>query len=125
MRRPPHALRRSASPLRAALAGLLALALGAGCSAPYRAPKTLAGIGTALLVTGGAVWVVGDRRDRPALATGGMVAAGVGLAAAIAAGGWLATALACRSDPDCPQGEECREIPALPGTEPYKQCMRR
>jgi hypothetical protein len=43
----------------------------------------------------------------------------------IGAAGWLAGSVACEEDPDCPRGEECKDIPALPGRVPYKQCMRR
>ncbi len=98
---------------------------GAACARPFRGPKTLGAIGTALLVAGGTTWVVGERSDRDAMITSGVIGTAVGIVAVIAAGGFLAASAACRADPDCPEGEECREIPAPPGRILYKQCMRR
>ena len=49
----------------------------------------------------------------------------VGVAAIVAAGGWMAVQVACNVDPDCDEEEQCREIPAPPGGVPYKQCMAR
>ena len=49
----------------------------------------------------------------------------VGIAAMVAAGGWIAAQVSCQADPDCEGSEECREIPAPPGGIPYKQCMPR
>jgi hypothetical protein len=108
---------------RAAL--VLSISLGAGCAHPYPGPKTLAAVGTALLVVGGTSWVVGERTNRSAFIGPGVVTSMIGAVAVIGAGGWLAASIGCRVDPDCPEGEECKEIPAAPGAVPYKQCIRR
>jgi hypothetical protein len=79
---------------------------------PYAGPKTLAALGSTLLIGGGAAWSVGERTNRPALITPGFVALAIGTAAIIGAGGWLAGSIGCRADPDCPEGEECKEVPA-------------
>lgn len=97
----------------------------AACARPYRGPKTLAAIGSTLLVGGSGLWVAGDRGDSRGLARAGVVTAAIGAAAVIAAGGWMATTAACDADPDCPEDEACREIPAPPGRDPYKQCTKR
>ncbi len=114
-------------PMRAlAAAALLVTCLSAGgCARPYRGPKTLAGIGASVLVGSATLWAVGDRLDRRLPARAGLVGAVVGAGLAAAAGGWLAASAGCHADPDCPEGEFCREIPAPPGREPYKQCMPR
>lgn len=104
-----------------ALAGLLA----PGCARPYAGPKTLAALGTGLLVVGGAAWIAGEGAERRELALPGMVVTGIGAAAVVGAGVWLARSAACQADADCPAGEECREVPAPPGGIPYRQCMRR
>jgi hypothetical protein len=109
---------------RLSLVLLASLSLGA-CARPYKGPKTLGAVGAVLLGGGAAMWAVGDRQDRRTLATAGVATALAGAAAALAAGGWLAASAACIADPDCPEGEACKEIPAPPGREPYKQCMRR
>lgn len=109
-----------------ALWGVVLLAyVFAGCARPYKGPKTLGAIGAGLLVGGGATWIAGERGDRRPLVLTGFVATVLGVAAVVSAGGWMATAVACRYDPDCPEGEECREVPAPPGGVPYKQCVRR
>src|SRR5947199_360731 len=59
------------------------------------------------------------------LSHGGFITAAVGLAAIVAAGGWMAAAVACNADPDCAETETCREVPAPPGGVPYKQCVPR
>lgn len=110
---------------RAAIALALVGCLASGCAHPYAGPKTLAAVGAALLVGGGTTWVVGERRDQNGTANLGLVTTVIGVGAAIGAAGWLAASVACDEDPDCPRGEECKEIPALPGRVPYKQCMRR
>ena len=111
---------------RALLALLLtSLLLAGGCARPYRGPKTLAAIGAGVLVSSAVVWAVGDRRNQRTAARAGLVGAMVGAGLAAAAGGWLAAAAGCSADPDCPEEEACREIPAPPGREPYKQCMPR
>jgi hypothetical protein len=116
-------------PPQVALATLLALALasplGAGCARPYKGPKALAGIGAGLLATSATLWAIGERRDRDTLTRVGAAGSAAGAVAALAAGGWLAFAAACKADPDCPDDEVCREIPAPPGREPYRQCTRR
>ena len=120
----PHE-HRLPSLTRAALAVALAVCLAGGCARSYTGPKTLAAIGAALLVGGGTTWVVGARRDQDRTANVGIITTAVGAAAVIGAAGWYAASSACEEDPDCPRGEECKEIPALPGRVPYKQCMRR
>jgi hypothetical protein len=78
-----------------------------------------------VLVSSAALWAVADRKGHPTAARIGLLGAGVGAGLAAGAGAWLASAVGCRADPDCPEGEACREIPAPPGREPYKQCMPR
>jgi hypothetical protein len=107
------------------LAAALLIAALAGCARPYSGPKTLAAIGTGLLVGGGTAWVVGERTGNSGLTTPGAVTAAIGAVLVIGAAGWLAQSIACAADPDCPEGEECRELPAPPGGVPYKQCVRR
>ena len=102
-----------------------AILLGGGCARPYAGPKTLAALGVGLLAAGGTTWVIGDRQSRDNVATIGMVTTLAGAVAAVAAGGWLASGVACTEDPDCPRAEECREIPTRPGGVPYRQCMHR
>jgi hypothetical protein len=65
-----------------------------------------------------------DSSARP-LINAGFVTVVVGLVAVVAAGGWMAAAVACEADPDCPEEEQCREVPAPPGGIPYKQCIPR
>jgi hypothetical protein len=77
------------------------------------------------LVGGGTTWAVGAHKDQDGTANVGIITTAVGAAAVIGAAGWYAASTACEEDPDCPRGEECKEIPALPGRVPYKQCMRR
>jgi hypothetical protein len=118
--------RRGARPLGA----VLALALAAGCAGRYKAPRTLAGLGTVAVIAGSAVWATGQGLERDGGASGALVSSGfvsvaVGLAAIVAAGGWMAASVACNVDPDCDEEEQCREIPAPPGGIPYKQCMAR
>ena|SRR2546421_8324049 len=108
---------------RPALALLVALA--PGCARPYAGPKTLAALGTALLLTGSAVWIAGERSNHRALTVPGFTATIIGAGGIVGAGGWLAGAVACRADPDCPEGESCKEVPARPGAIPYRQCVRR
>jgi hypothetical protein len=97
------------------------------CAGPrFRGPARLALVGSALVVGGSVVWVAGERSSTPGnLPAVGLVTAAAGVAAVIAAGGWIALTAACTSDPDCDESEECREIPAPPGGVPYKQCMPR
>jgi hypothetical protein len=112
---------------------ILACALAAsGCLGRHAGPRTLASIGAVLVGAGSATWAAGEGFDRVAhpstaraLTDGGFVAVAVGLAAVVAAGGWMAAAVACQADPDCPEEETCREVPAPPGGVPYKQCVPR
>lgn len=99
--------------------------LSSACARPYSGPKTLAAIGAAVLVTSGTLWVAGRRGDSTRLGNVGAVGVVLGASAVISSGGWMASAIACQAEPDCPEGEECKEIPAPPGGIPYKQCMRR
>jgi hypothetical protein len=131
--KPPAAAHFAAPPARggvnpaaAAVFALLAMLLAAGgCARPYRGPKTLAAIGASVLVGSAGLWVAGDRMENRTAAGVGLMGALAGAALAGAAGGWLAASTGCHADPDCPEGEACREIPAPPGREPYKQCMAR
>jgi hypothetical protein len=112
------------------LAALLALALVAGCAGRYKRPRTLAGVGTFAVVAGSATWAIGQGLERNghdggSLVTTGFMSVALGLAATVAAGGWMAYSVACNVDPDCDEDEQCREIPAPPGGVPYKQCMPR
>jgi hypothetical protein len=107
---------------------LLALLLGAsgasGCARPFRGPKTLAAIGVGVLAASAALWVAGERSsDHPGLARVGAAGAAAGALSEMAAGTWLAETVGCRVDPDCPEAESCREIPAAPGREPFRQCL--
>ena len=70
-------------------------------------------------------WVMGERSAGNGLTNAGFVLVTVGLAAVIAAGGWMAWAVSCDADPDCDDSEQCREVPAPPGGIPYKQCVPR
>ena len=106
-------------------AALLALLLTASCARPYAGQKTLAAIGAGLIVAGGTAWVAGERSGPNALIVPGLITTVVGVGAIMSAGGWLAASISCRADPDCPDGEECKEVPAPPGGIPYKQCVRR
>ena len=112
------------------LAVALTVALACGCAGRYKAPRTLAGLGTAAIVAGGATWAAGQALERNGHDGGPYVGAGfvsvaIGLAATVIAGGWMALDVACNVDPDCDEEEQCREIPAPPGGVPYKQCMAR
>jgi hypothetical protein len=120
-------LPRRRAPARAitVLAGLLVAGAmpASGCANPFSGPKTLASIGVGVLAGSAALWVAGERADRAGLAKAAAVGAGAGALAEIAAGAWLAGSVGCRVDPDCPEAESCREIPAPPGREPYRQCL--
>src|ERR1700729_1278591 len=110
----------------------LALALVAsGCVGRHAGPRTLASIGAVFVAAGSATWAAGEGFDRNAhpstahaLTDGGFVAVAVGLAAVVAAIHPPA-AVAGDADPDCPEEETCREVPAPPGGVPYKQCVPR
>jgi hypothetical protein len=97
----------------------------AGCAGQHRAPRSLAGMGVVLIAGGGAAWVTGEQYDRRMATNVGFTLVAAGIAAVIAAGGWLAAAVACDADPDCDEADQCREVPAPPGGIPYKQCVPR
>jgi len=99
--------------------------LTVGCAGRYRGPRTLAAIGSVLVVGGGAGWIAGERANQSAATSVGFSLVAVGVALAIAAGGWMAGAVGCDADPDCDDTEQCREVPAPPGGIPYKQCVPR
>jgi len=87
-------------------------------------------LGAVAVGAGSVTWAAGERVvDQPstslALSRAGFVSAALGLAAVVAAGGWMAAEVACRADPDCPEEETCREVPAPAGGVPYKQCVPR
>jgi hypothetical protein len=109
--------------------GLLVLAAllvaAPACGRPYPGPKTMAAIGTGLLLGGAAAWIIGERTGTRGLIVPGYSVTIAGASTIAAAGGWLAASISCRADPDCPEGEVCKEIPAAPGGIPYRQCMRR
>jgi hypothetical protein len=104
---------------------VLVILIGAGCARPYSGPKTLAALGTGLLVGGSATWAWAERSDTRNVVTPAFVTTVIGAAAVIVAGGWLAATIGCRADPDCPEYEECKEVPAPPGGIPYRQCVLR
>ena len=111
--------------MRAALIGLV---LTSACSGRYARPRTLASLGGLVVGAGSVTWATGQGLERNghesgALVTTGFVAVAFGLAAVVAAGGWMSVAVSCTADPDCADDEQCREIPAPPGGVPYKQCM--
>lgn len=105
--------------------------LSGGCVGRHAGPRTLAALGAIAVGAGSAGWAAGARIDgdhpsaSTALSRGGFISAAIGLAAVVAAGGWMAAAVACTADPDCPEDETCREVPAPPGGVPYKQCVPR
>lgn len=109
----------------------LVLVLGAGCVGRHAGARTLASLGAIAVGAGSVSWAAGEGLDggshsaSRALTGTGFVAVAVGLAAIVAAGGWMAAAVACDADPDCPEEETCREVPAPPGGVPYKQCVPR
>ena len=115
------------------LAGIAALALfAAGCTGLHAGPRLLASAGAVAVAGGSGLWAGGeqfqggshDSAARPMI-DAGFVTVVVGLAAIVAAGGWMAASVACEADPDCPEEEQCREVPAPPGGIPYKQCIPR
>jgi hypothetical protein len=87
-------------------------------------------IGAVAVGAGSVTWAAGERTgDHPSTSTAlsrvGFVTAAIGLAAVVAAGGWMAAEVGCNADPDCPEEETCREVPAPAGGVPYKQCVPR
>jgi hypothetical protein len=112
--------------------GLVIALAAAGCSGLHRGPRTLGAIGAALIAAGGGVWSAGEVKDPSGqtapshgLVTAGFTSVVAGLAVIVVAGGWMAATVACKADPDCPDEEQCREIPAPPGGIPYRQCVPR
>ena len=106
--------------------------LAAGCAGLYKGPRLLAGAGAVAVAGGSGLWATGEalQGDSKPAATDAMVNIGftgviIGLAAIVIAGGWMAASVACEADPDCPDAEQCREVPAPPGGIPYKQCIPR
>lgn len=123
-------LRRTAWTRAIVIATLLVLMGTGGCAGRYPGPRTLAALGTLAVVGGSVSWATGEGLDgRPgtsrAMVNAGFASVAVGLAAIVAAGGWMAASVGCTADPDCNEEEQCREIPAPPGGIPYKQCMPR
>jgi hypothetical protein len=111
----------------------VAIALcAAGCSGLHTGPRLLAGAGALAVAGGSGLWATGEALQddskpaaNSAMINGGFVGVVVGLAAIVIAGGWMAASVACDADPDCPEEEQCREVPAPPGGIPYKQCIPR
>jgi hypothetical protein len=101
----------------------------AGCAGRHRGPRVLAGLGALAVTAGSATWAAGeavsnDTTSRNVVSVG-FASVAIGLCAIVAAGGWMAVSVACEADPDCPEEEQCREVPAPPGGIPYKQCVPR
>jgi len=114
-----------------AIAAAVALA-AAGCTGLHTGPRLLAGAGAAVIAGGSTMWATGEGLEgvshpasSRALVDAGFMSVVVGLAAIVAAGGWMAATVACEADPDCPEEEQCREVPVPPGGIPYKQCIPR
>ncbi|HEY4183801.1 MAG TPA: hypothetical protein VGP07_01980 [Polyangia bacterium] len=108
------------------LVSLLGGSAGCGTTSNHTRPRVLAFVGAGIALGGSAVWLTGENRDKPGnLPAIGLGTVAVGVVAMIAAGAWMAAEVTCQADPDCPEYEECREIPAPPGGVPYKQCVPR
>jgi hypothetical protein len=125
-------VRAPVCPFALALALALSASSSAGCLGRHAGPRTLAGLGALAVGAGSVAWASGESLESGghagasrALVSGGFVSVAVGLAAIVAAGGWMAAGVACEADPDCPEEETCREVPAPPGGVPYKQCVPR
>lgn len=108
----------------------VALLVG-GCTGLHSGPRFLAGVGALAVAGGSGMWATGELQNNgPDSSSSPVVSAGfvtvlAGLAAIVIAGGWMAASVACEADPDCPEEEQCREVPAPPGGIPYKQCIPR
>jgi len=124
--------RRTVSRHLSPIALALALVSATGCAGLHAGPRTLAAVGAGVVAAGSGAWSAGEVNDPSgqsatshALVSAGFATVVVGLAAVVAAGGWMAASVACHADPDCPDEEQCREIPAPPGGIPYRQCVPR
>src|SRR5579885_2698401 len=79
---------------------LVLAALFAGCAGRHAGPRTLATIGALVVAAGSASWAAGERIETAhpsasaGLSRGGFISAAIGLAAVVAAGGWMAAAVA-------------------------------
>jgi hypothetical protein len=129
--RSPRTVSRSVATITLTLAVALAVVTG-GCRGLYAGPRTVASVGALAIVAGSGAWAGGEALQGGSHDGAGrsMVGAGfvtvlAGLAAIVVAGGWIAASVACEHDPDCPDEEQCREVPAPPGGIPYKQCIPR
>jgi hypothetical protein len=114
---------------RLGVALLICLLLAAGCAGHHRGPRVLAALGAVAVAGGSATWaagesVAGESASRSMIGAG-FISVAAGLCAIVIAGGWMAASVACEADPDCPDEEQCREVPAPPGGIPYKQCVPR
>jgi hypothetical protein len=108
---------------------LIGALLAAGCAGRHRGPRVLAALGAVAVAAGSGTWaagesVAGESASRTLIGAG-FVSVAAGLCAIVVAGGWMAASVACQADPDCPEEEQCREVPAPPGGVPYKQCVPR
>jgi hypothetical protein len=104
----------------------------AGCIGRHAGPRTLAALGALAVGAGSATWATGEGLSgggqsgtSHTFVAAGVVSVAVGVVAIVASGGWMALSVACEVDPDCPEDETCREVPAPPGGVPYKQCVPR
>ena len=104
--------------------GLIVCIGQTGCTQPYLKQKRLAGLGILTSVPGAVVWAAGDRYNNSRVATVGAMGLALGLTASAVAASWLAASAECDADPDCPDNETCKEIPAAAGNIPYKLCMK-
>ena len=91
---------RTVSARVASCALLLVFALTNACSGRYARPRTLASLGGLAVGAGSLAWATGQGLERNGhatdpLVTTGFVAVAVGLAAVVAAGGWMAVSVAC------------------------------
>jgi hypothetical protein len=108
---------------------LAAALLSAGCAGRHQGPRLLAGLGALGVTVGSGTWAAGEAVSNETtsrqLVSVGFASVAVGLCAIVIAGGWMAASVACDADPDCPEEEQCREVPAPPGGVPYKQGVPR
>ena len=113
----------------AGIALLVGALLLAGCAGRHQGPRILAALGAVAVTAGSATWAAGEAVSSDTTARTvvnvGFTSVAVGLCAIVVAGGWMAASVTCDADPDCPEEEQCREVPAPPGGIPYKQCVPR